>query len=116
RSAETIDEYTSAARLHEVRIDAKKLRYLVDITPAFYDAEDFQCILRVLKKLQRVLGDFNDAHVQERRLLEGWRGLGGAGRAGRRRPRARAAGRAEPGTSEGPEQTSGQETGEISLR
>jgi CHAD domain-containing protein len=79
RSAETITEHTAAAQLHEVRKDAKKLRYLIDVTPAFYAAADLECILGALKKLQRVLGDFNDAQVQETRLLECGRALGAAG-------------------------------------
>ena len=79
RRSETIDERTEAERLHEVRVDAKKLRYLVDVTPAFYDPADLECILGALKKLQRVLGDFNDADVQERRLLDCGRALGDAG-------------------------------------
>jgi CHAD domain-containing protein len=70
RSAKTIDERTAPERLHEVRIDAKKLRYLIDITTPFYDAADLERILDGLKKLQRVLGDFNDAVVQEKRLLD----------------------------------------------
>jgi CHAD domain-containing protein len=78
-AVETIDEHAATERLHEVRIDAKKLRYLVDVTPGFYDASDLECILGALKKLQRVLGDFNDAHVQERRLHECRRALGAAG-------------------------------------
>jgi CHAD domain-containing protein len=53
-----------------VRIDAKKLRYLVDVTPGFYAAADLEVILTALKRLQRLLGDFNDAQVQEARLLE----------------------------------------------
>jgi CHAD domain-containing protein len=77
--AETIDEDTAATRLHEVRIDAKKLRYLVDVTPAFYDAADLKRILGTLKKLQRALGDFNDARMQETRLLEYGCALGAAG-------------------------------------
>jgi CHAD domain-containing protein len=78
-SAESIDEHTEAARLHEVRITAKKLRYLVDVTPAFYEAADLERILGALKKLQRVLGDFNDLHAQEARLLECGLALGAAG-------------------------------------
>jgi CHAD domain-containing protein len=69
-SAETIDDETAPARLHDVRIDAKKLRYLVEVTPGFYAAADLEVILAALKKLQRLLGDFNDAQVQEARLLE----------------------------------------------
>ena len=75
RHAETIDQHTSAVRLHEVRIDAKKLRYLIDVTPGFYDGVALESVLGALKKLQRVLGDFNDAHVQENRLLECGRAL-----------------------------------------
>jgi CHAD domain-containing protein len=77
--AETIDEHTTEERLHEVRIEAKKLRYLVDTMPAFYDTDDLGCILGALKKLQRALGDLNDAHVQERRLLECGQALCAAG-------------------------------------
>ena len=45
-------------RLHEVRIDAKKLRYLIDVTPAFYDAAD----------LERILGGSEEAAARARRL------------------------------------------------
>jgi CHAD domain-containing protein len=76
RGGETIDEHTTAARLHEMRIYAKKLRYLIDVTPAFYAADDLECILGALRNLQRVLGDFNDSHVQEQRLLEYGRAFG----------------------------------------
>jgi CHAD domain-containing protein len=78
-SAETLDDHAPAERLHEVRIDAKKLRYLIDVTPNFHNAADLECVLRALKKLQRVLGDFNDAHVQGERLLECGRAMGAAG-------------------------------------
>ncbi len=69
-SGASIDDYTSAEQIHAVRIAAKKLRYLIDVTPTFYDPADVACVLSALKKLQRVLGDFNDADVQERRLIE----------------------------------------------
>ncbi len=77
--AATIDEHTSAERLHAVRLVAKKLRYLIDATPGFYDRADLEYVLGTLKKLQRVLGDFNDAHVQERSLIECGRALGARG-------------------------------------
>jgi CHAD domain-containing protein len=77
-SAEAVDDQTEPARLHDVRIDAKKLRYLVDVTPGFYAAGDLEIILAALKKLQRLLGDFNDAQAQEARLLECGRVLSAA--------------------------------------
>jgi len=78
--AASIDERTEPAQLHELRIRAKKLRYLLDATAALFNAADLEYILSALKKLQRVLGDFNDAQVQEDRLLECARALvdGGA--------------------------------------
>jgi CHAD domain-containing protein len=78
-SADDVDGQTSPERLHRLRIDAKKLRYLIDITPVFYRAADLECIVGSLKKLQRVLGDFNDASVQEKRLIECGHALGAAG-------------------------------------
>jgi CHAD domain-containing protein len=82
KSARTVDEHAPPERLHEVRVDAKKLRYLVDVMPTFCDAADLDCILGALKKLQRALGDFNDAHVQEARLLECGRRLSASGGSG----------------------------------
>ena len=79
RSGAAIDEHTDPASLHEMRILAKKLRYLVDVTSSFYDADALDHVVSALKKVQRVLGDFNDAQVQEIRLLELARSLGAAG-------------------------------------
>ena len=70
RGAGAVDGRSTADELHAVRIAAKKLRYLVDVTPGFYEAADLEHVLVALKKLQRVLGDFNDADVQERRLID----------------------------------------------
>jgi CHAD domain-containing protein len=76
RTAKTVDEHTDPPRLHELRILAKKLRYLVDATPASEVAADRDRILGGLKKLQRALGDFNDAEMEARRLLDFGRALG----------------------------------------
>jgi CHAD domain-containing protein len=70
RRSESIDEHTPAEVLHALRLDAKKLRYLIDVTPTFYDRADLERIVSALKKLQRVLGDFNDAGVQAKRFAE----------------------------------------------
>jgi hypothetical protein len=44
-----------------------------------FDAADLTRVLNALKRLQRVLGEFNDAQVQERRLLDCGHALGAAG-------------------------------------
>jgi CHAD domain-containing protein len=79
RSAKTISKHTAAERIHEIRIDAKKLRYLVDAASACYQPADVKCVLSVLKDLQRALGDFNDAHVQETLLLDCGRSICASG-------------------------------------
>src|SRR5262249_7453687 len=79
RSAKAIDEHASAARIHDIRIDAKKLRYLIDAASPCYRPADVKCILAALKKLQRALGDFNDAHVQETLLVDCGRAICAAG-------------------------------------
>jgi CHAD domain-containing protein len=70
RRAASLDEATAAEAVHDLRVEAKKLRYLVDVAPGAGDDDDVKRVLVALKALQRVLGDFNDAHVQERRLIE----------------------------------------------
>ena len=94
-----------------MRINAKKLRYLVDVTPAFYDAADLDRILAALKKLQRVLGDFNDAQVQEERLLECGRALVARGGPAGALLAPRAPGRAEPPASRAPARRGRRRTG-----
>ena len=79
RNAKAIDERTAAERIHAIRIDAKKLRYLVDAAAACYSPADVKCILAALRKLQRALGDFNDAHVQETLLVDCARAICSAG-------------------------------------
>jgi CHAD domain-containing protein len=70
RRAAALDETTSPETVHDIRVDAKKLRYVVDVAPGAGDDADVKRVLVALKALQRVLGDFNDAHVQQQRLLE----------------------------------------------
>jgi CHAD domain-containing protein len=79
RRAKLVDQHSAAGQIHEIRIAAKKLRYLVDAAPAGYQPADLKFILGALKKLQRALGDFNDAHVQETRLLDCGRAISAAG-------------------------------------
>jgi hypothetical protein len=49
------------------------------VTSVFYDAEAVAEVLGRLKKLQRVLGEFNDSQVQAERLLELARAAGEGG-------------------------------------
>lgn len=79
RAAGRVDEYTTTEQLHELRIAAKKLRYLIDVAPACHAANDLEFVVGALKNLQRVLGTLNDSCVQQQRLLEYGRAFGARG-------------------------------------
>ena len=73
--AMAIDEKTSADAIHQIRIEGKKLRYMIDATRSLHDRRDLDRIIDSLKRVQSALGDFNDARVQERNLLDSGRAL-----------------------------------------
>lgn len=59
---------TPPEALHRLRIEAKKLRYLLEFFSSLYDAEEIARLVKELKKLQTNLGDFNDFVVQQATL------------------------------------------------
>ncbi len=62
------DATTPAAALHRLRIQCKKLRYLMEAFRRLYDAGEIGPLIRTLKQLQDHLGDFNDLKVQQAHL------------------------------------------------
>lgn len=60
-----IDDDSPREDLHRLRIDAKKLRYLLTFFQSLYPAETIDALVGSLKKLQDNLGDFNDYGVQQ---------------------------------------------------
>ena len=65
--ADTPDE-----AVHQLRIECKKLRYLLEFFSELIPKEEGTAMLRMLRRLQNHLGDFNDASVQQKSLLEYW--------------------------------------------
>jgi len=59
-----IDGTTPDEQLHRLRIDGKKLRYLLEFFRSLFDGDDIEYFRKQLKKLQNNLGDFNDVAVQ----------------------------------------------------
>ncbi|MBI3479200.1 MAG: CHAD domain-containing protein [Nitrosomonadales bacterium] len=59
-----------AARLHALRILAKKLRYSAEFFASLYDRKKAQSFLDALSKVQEVLGQINDVAVAYRLLEE----------------------------------------------
>jgi CHAD domain-containing protein len=65
--AETPDE-----AVHQLRIECKKLRYLTEFFTELIPQEEGAALLRLLRRLQGRLGEFNDASVQQKSLLHMW--------------------------------------------
>jgi CHAD domain-containing protein len=63
-----IGRNASAKELHRLRIDCKKLRYLITFFRSLYSAEALDPIIKELKRLQDHLGGFNDLQVQREAL------------------------------------------------
>jgi len=65
--AETPDEV-----VHLIRIECKKLRYLLEFFTEIIPKEEGGAMQKSLRRLQGRLGDFNDASVQQKSLLNYW--------------------------------------------
>ncbi|MEE4240294.1 MAG: CHAD domain-containing protein [Desulfopila sp.] len=59
-----LGEHSPDEDLHRLRIQGKKLRYLLEFFASFFDEKEIQHFHKQLKKLQNNLGDFNDISVQ----------------------------------------------------
>ena len=59
-----IDAEAPAEDLHNLRIDCKKLRYLLEFFAGLYPPQQVGRLIRALKKLQDNLGTFQDLSVQ----------------------------------------------------
>ncbi|HRQ40245.1 MAG TPA: CHAD domain-containing protein [Chloroflexota bacterium] len=57
------------AEMHALRIECKKLRYLLEFFTTLFPPEEMALLIGQLKTLQSNLGDINDLHVQEAYLL-----------------------------------------------
>lgn len=60
-----IEASTPDAELHRLRIECKKLRYLLEFFSSLFPAREIRLIVERLKSLQDNLGEFNDLSVQQ---------------------------------------------------
>lgn len=63
--------------LHRLRIQGKKLRYLLEFFSSLFVEEEIDYFCKHLKKLQNNLGDFNDTSVQLEMLTQSQKDLTG---------------------------------------
>lgn len=68
KTARDLDENTPDPVLHRLRINCKKLRYLMEFFTPLFPAEEIRHLIKSLKVLQDNLGRFNDYSVQQRFL------------------------------------------------
>lgn len=61
----SITPETPDATVHELRVDAKRLRYTVDLFKGALNPDAAAALIKRLKKFQDVLGRFNDLSVQQ---------------------------------------------------
>lgn len=69
--AASVHADTPAERIHRLRIEGKRLRYLFDAFRSLLPRRRTAVVLRELKRIQEVLGEFND-QVVHGAMLEGY--------------------------------------------
>ncbi|MDO9048574.1 MAG: CHAD domain-containing protein [Methylobacter sp.] len=65
---DAITDLSPSDALHDLRKSCKKLRYLMEFFQSLYPEHQIKCLIKNLKGLQEVLGDFQDYAVQEHNL------------------------------------------------
>jgi len=68
--ARQIDDNTPDEEIHQLRIQCKKLRYLMEFFSALFPPKMLKELIKSLKRLQDNLGRFNDFSVQQESLQE----------------------------------------------
>jgi CHAD domain-containing protein len=69
KNGDYILTHTKDELLHALRIECKKLRYLMEFFTSLFPRKKMTRLIRQLKKLQDNLGDFNDLSVQQEYLM-----------------------------------------------
>ncbi|MCH6255021.1 CHAD domain-containing protein [Puniceicoccaceae bacterium K14] len=66
----SINDSTPDEEVHELRIECKRLRYLLELFSSLYAPSGIKFVSKKLKRLQETLGNFNDYSVQQEFLFE----------------------------------------------
>ena len=68
-AGQTILAENQQGQMHSLRIECKKLRYLMEFFAGLFPPKEMGLLIRQLKQLQNHLGDLNDLNVQQAYLL-----------------------------------------------
>ena len=70
KDGRAIHDATPDQAVHDLRLRCKKLRYLLEFFRSLYPNTVVRAQIKALKRLQEVLGEFNDLSVQQESLME----------------------------------------------
>lgn len=70
--AATLEDDAPDEAVHQVRIEGKKLRYLIEFFEEIIPTTEVATAEKQLRRLQAQLGNFNDCSVQQKALLDYW--------------------------------------------
>ncbi|MGP8323572.1 MAG: CHAD domain-containing protein [Methanosarcinaceae archaeon] len=70
KAGEKIDNETPDEKLHRLRIQCKKLRYLMEFFASIFPVDEIALLTKQLKRFQDNLGEFNDLSMQQDTLKE----------------------------------------------
>ncbi len=76
----TIENSTPDEKLHRLRIECKKLRYLLEFFNSLFPRDEMASLIKQFKKLQDNLGDFNDLSIQQNTLKNYLNGINSTGK------------------------------------
>jgi len=68
RDGRALNADSPDTEVHRLRIQCKKLRYALEFFSSLFPKQEMQTLIRHLKKLQDILGGFNDLSVQQEML------------------------------------------------
>ena len=80
RDGRILTTTTPDADVHRLRIQCKKLRYTMEFFGSLYPEQELHTMIRHLKKLQDILGRFNDLSVQQEMLRQSLKSIGAGSR------------------------------------
>ena len=70
KKGRAIDDQSPASALHRLRLDCKKLRYLLEFFRSLYEPDKIRELIKSLQALQDNLGNFNDYEIQQGTLRQ----------------------------------------------
>ncbi len=69
-TGQMMNHETEDSEIHQMRIEFKKLRYLLEFFKSLFSKNEMAHFIQQLKAVQNCLGDFNDLSVQQEGLMQ----------------------------------------------